>query len=163
METVAFSEGEPAWVFPERSVTQTLMRLLSASSERMREIASMLPGGWAGWSGSGLEYCLYPSGQRCLSGSAENTDVSFTVELMPPGFYAEAPPGGWEVTAEISVRCDAEVDCGMHTVEAFTPNTYATAEDAVAAVEVASRWLLDRCKAVPPADWRTRDRQSRHA
>jgi hypothetical protein len=41
METVAFPEGEPAWVFPERSVTQTLMRLLSASSERMREIASI--------------------------------------------------------------------------------------------------------------------------
>jgi hypothetical protein len=163
VETVAFSEGEPTWVFPKRSVTQALMRSLSASSERMREIATMLPGGRAGWSGSGLEYCLYPSGQRRLSGFAENADVTFIVELMPPGFYSEAPPRAWEVTAEISVRCDAEIDCGMHTVEAFTPNTYTAAEDAVAAVEAATRWLLERSETVPPGGWRARDPRSRHA
>src|ERR1700685_3452259 len=98
VETVAFSEGEPTWVFPEGSVTQVLLRSLSASGERMHQIATMLPRR-AGWTGSGLEYCLYPSGKRCLSGFAENADVTFLVELTPPGFYSEAAPGAWEVTA----------------------------------------------------------------
>jgi hypothetical protein len=162
VETVAFLEGEPTWVFPKRSVTQALMRSLSASSERMCEIAAMLPGGRAGWTGSGLEYCLYPSGRRNLSGFAENADVTFIVELMPPGSHPEALQDAWEVTAEISVRCDAEIYCGMHTLETFTPNTYTTAEDAVAAVEAATRWLLERSEAVPHGDWRARDPRSGH-
>jgi hypothetical protein len=161
VETVAFLEGEPTWVFPKGSVTQALVRSLSASSERMREIAAMLPGGRAGWTGSGLEYCLYPSGQRNLSGFAENADVTFTVELMPPGFRAEAPRDAWEVTAEISVRCDAEIDCGMHTLETFTPNTYTTAEDAVSAVEAATLWLFERSESLAPSNWRARDPRSR--
>jgi hypothetical protein len=162
VETVAFSEGEPTWVFPDASVTETLMGSLSASSERMREIAAMLPGGHAGWTGSGLDYCLYPSGQRNLSGFAENADVTFIVELMPPGFSLEAPRDTWEVTAEISVRCDAEIDCGMHTLETFAPNVYNTADDAVSAVEAATRWLFERSNAVLPGDWRARDPRSRH-
>jgi hypothetical protein len=157
VETVAFSEGEPTWVFPEGSVTQALLRSLSESGGRMHQIAAMLPDGRAGWTGSGLEYCLDPSGQRHLSGFAENADVTFLVELMPPGFYSEAAPGAWEVTAEISVRCDAKTDCGSHTIEAFTPNAYSTAEDAVAAVEKATHWLLERSEAVPPGDWQARD------
>ena len=161
-ETVACSEGEPTWVFPKGSVTEALMRSLSASSGRIREIAAMLPGGRAGWTGSGLEYCLYPSGQRNLSGFAENADVTFTVELTPPGSYPEAPRDTWEVTAEISVRCDAQIDCGMHTLETFTPTTYNTANDAVSALEAATRWLFERSNAVLPGDWRARDPRSRH-
>lgn len=161
METVVLSEGEPTWVFPSQSVTQTLLQSLTGSSQRLCELAALLPGGRAGWSGSGLEYCLYPSGQRCLSGFAENADVTFTVELVPPGSDV-AGSGVWDVTAEISVRCDAEIDCGMHVVEAFTPNTYATAEDAVSAVEKSSRWLLERSKAIPPEEWRSKDQRSRH-
>ena len=162
VETVAFSDGEPAWVFPEGSVTEALLTSLSASSERMRKIAAMLPGGHAGWTGSGFEYCLYPSGQRNLSGYAENADVTFTIELLPPGFYPQAPRDTWEVTAEISVRCDAEIDCGMHTLETFTPKTYNTANEAVSAVAAATRWLFERSNAVLPGDWRARDPRSRH-
>jgi len=163
MKTVPLAEGDTSWVFAEDSVTSAMVKSLSASSDRMLEVASLLPGGRASWSGSGLEYDLYPSGQRSLSGSAENAQVSFTVALLPPGFYPGAAPSAWEVTAEISVRCDAEIDCGMHTVEEFTPNSYLAAEDAVAAVDAATRWLLGRCRTVPPGDWRRRDPRSGHA
>jgi len=163
MKTVPLAEGEPTWVFPPESVTPSLMASLLASSGRLLEIASLLPHGRAGWSGSGLEYNVFPSGQRSLSGWAENDQVTFLAELLPPGFYPDGAPQQWEVTADISVRCDAKNDCGMHSVEEFTPNSYATAEDAVAAVEKAAGWLLDRCRAVPPGDWRTRDPRAGHA
>jgi hypothetical protein len=162
VKTVPIAEGDPAWVFPEEVVTSALAESLSASSDRVRQVATLLPAGRAGWSGSGLEYWLYPSGKRCLSGVAENPQVSFTVDLIPPDFYPGASSSDWQVTADISVRCDAEADWGMHAVESCTPQACREAEDAVAAVETATRWLLDRCRAVPPADWRTRDPRSGH-
>jgi hypothetical protein len=162
MKTVPLAEGEPTWVFPPESVTLSLMASLSASSDRLLEIASLLPHGRAGWSGSGLEYNVFPSGQCSLSGWAENDQVSFLVELLPPAFHPGEAPQQWQVTAEISVRCDARNDCGMHSIEEFTPNSYATAEDAVAAIEKAAGWLLDRCRAVPPSDWRARDPRAEH-
>ena len=109
MKTVPLAEGDPTWVFPEESVTQALMRSLAASSDRLVEIAGLLPGGQAGWSGTGLEYnVLPPSGKCCLYGWAENPQVTFTVEMTPPGFTGPETVG-WEVTAEILVRCDARL------------------------------------------------------
>jgi hypothetical protein len=159
VEAVPLTEGDPAWVFPGESVTLALMAALVASSERLVETAGLLPGGRAGLSGSGLEYNLFPPwGQCCLHGWAESPDVTFAVEMTPPGFN-EAESLGWEVRADISVRCDARYDaaCGMHVMEEFTPNLYATPEQAVAAVDRATHWLLARCRVVPPADWRARD------
>jgi hypothetical protein len=68
------------------------MASLLASSGRLLEIASLLPRGRAGWSGSGLEYNVFPSGQRSSSGWAENDQVPFLVELLPPGFSPAVAP-----------------------------------------------------------------------
>jgi hypothetical protein len=159
MKALSLAEGDPTWVFPEESVSLALMTSLAASGDRLVEVAGLLPRGRAGWSGSGLEYNVYPpSGKCCLYGWAENPQVTFTVELAPPGFPT-AESVGWKVTADISVRCEARYDaaCGMHVMEEFTPQAYATPEEAVAAIERATQWLLARCRAVAPADWRTRD------
>jgi len=160
VETIPLAVGDPAWVFPDESVTPALIASLAASSERLVEIAGLLPGGRAGWSGSGLEYNVFPSGKCSLYGWAESPDpdATFVVEMAPPGYWG-TDSVGWEVTADISVRCDARYDaaCGMHVMEEFTANVYATPEEAVAAVDRATSWLLDRCRAVPPEDWRARD------
>lgn len=162
VKAVALAEGDPTWVFPEESVTQALMTSLATSSDRLVKIAGVLPGGRAGWSGSGLEYNVFPSGQRSLSGWAENPQVTFLVELASPGFHG-TEPRGWEVTADISVRCDARYDaaCGIHVVEQSRPAVHATPEDAVAAVDRATGWLLTRCRTVAPGDWRPVIRWSR--
>jgi len=101
VRAVPLAEGDPTWVFPEESVTQALMTSLVASSDRLVEIAGLLPRGRAGWSGQGLEYNVFPpSGKCCLYGWAESPEmeVSFTVELTPPGF-GRVESVGWEVTA----------------------------------------------------------------
>ena len=158
MKAVPLAEGDPTWVFPETSVSPALMASLAGSGDRLVEVAGLLPGGRAAWYGSGLEYNVYPpSGKCCLYGWAENPQVTFTVELAPPGF--RAGPVGWKVTADISVDCEARYNasCGMHVMEEFAPDVYASPEEAVAAVEQATQWLLARCRAVAPADWLARD------
>ena len=149
-------------MFGEAKITVPLTATLRESSRRLRWLAGQLAHGRVGWTGSGLGYSLYPSGQRSLDGSAENDQVSFLVELRPPGFYAEAGLD-WEVEAEVAVRCDAEVDCGMHTVESFERTGLESAAEAVAALDAATQWLVDRARAVRPADWRRRDPRRGHA
>jgi hypothetical protein len=61
------------------------------------------------------------------------------------------------------VRCEADLDCGMHTVESFERTNLCTAAEAVAALDAATRWLLDRAQVVQPADWRRRDPRRGHA
>jgi hypothetical protein len=156
---VSLAEGDPTWIFPAESVSAALMTSLTASADRLVQVAALLPGGRPGWSGSGLEYNVFPPQGKCnLYGWAENAQVTFVVELAPPGFRTSGSVG-WEVTAEVTVCCEARYDaaCGTHVVEEITPNVYATPEEAVAAVERATQWLLERCRAVAPADWRTRD------
>ena len=86
--------------------------MLAASGDRLVEVARLLPGGRPGWYGSGLEYNVYPpSGICCLYGWAENPQVTFTVELAPPGFRT-AESVGWKVTADISVDCEARYRAG---------------------------------------------------
>jgi hypothetical protein len=99
-----------------------------------------------------------PSGKSCLYGWTESPQVSFAAEMAPPGFLG-AESVGWEAIADISIHRDTQYDaaCGMHVMEEFTPNIYATPEEAVAAVDRATHWPLARCRAVPPADWRARD------
>jgi len=84
---------------------RTVLAILDRSSQRLRNIAANLEGGRAGWTDQGLEYSLFSSGQRSLGGFAENSWVTFTVEVRPPGFYDEGVLT-WEVEAEIAVRCD---------------------------------------------------------
>jgi hypothetical protein len=162
MKAVSLAEGDPTWVFPEESVTPALMASLERSSGQLAEIAGLLTYGRAGWTGSGLEYNLFPpSASCCLYGWAENPQVTFMAELWPPS----RKRAGWEVSADIEVSCDSMVRsaCGMHVVEEFTQDVFDLPEDAVAALQRATDWLLARCRAVPPEQWRARDPMSGHA
>jgi hypothetical protein len=161
MKAVSLAEGDPTWVFPEQSVTPALMASLEMASGKLVEIAGLLVYGRAGWTGSGLEYNLFPPSGIChLYGWAENPQVCFIAELAPP----DRKRAGWEVSADIEVSCDSEVRsaCGMHLVEEFTQDTFDRPEDAVAALQRATDWLLARCRAVPPEQWRARDPMSGH-
>jgi hypothetical protein len=128
------------------------MASLHASSDRFGQLAGLLGNGRAGWTGCGLEYLLYPSGQRCLGGLPGNDQVSFLAELRPPGFYPRAPGPGWEVDAEVAVRCEADLDCGMHTVESFERTNLSTAAEAVAAASTRRHdgCLIARRQSNPP-------------
>jgi hypothetical protein len=155
VETVGLSVGDTDWVFPAGSVTGDMAAVLDRSGERLRGVAAGLGKGRAGWTGEGLEYWLLPSGQRSLGGFAENAQVTFLVELRPPGFYGGAD--GWSVEAEIAVRCDHRADCGMHRIEFREASELDTPADAVATLDEFTGWLMARGREVSPADWRARD------
>ncbi|MCL2466127.1 MAG: hypothetical protein FWF02_08090 [Micrococcales bacterium] len=156
MEKVALLDGEPTWVFPPESATPEVVAALAFSGARLREIAKSL-GGRAGWTGSGLEYWQSASGKWKITGGAENPQVTFFVELCPPGFYECVEI--WTVHAEIAVRCDHMVDCGMHRIESrhAYPRTGAACVDSL---DELTAWLLTRHQEVPPATWRSRDRMA---
>ncbi|MCL2422686.1 MAG: hypothetical protein FWD11_02145 [Micrococcales bacterium] len=156
MEKVALLAGDPAWVFPPEVITPELVATLAFSGARLREIAKSL-GGRAGWTGSGLEYWKSPSGRWKLGGGAENSHVTFLVELCPPGFYECVDI--WSVHAEIAVRCDHMVDCGMHRIE--SRHTYPrTGPDSADSLDDLTAWLLSRHQEVPPRTWRSLDRSA---
>ena len=127
----------------------------------MLAVVASLDGGSAGWNGSGLEYNIYPSGKGCLSAIAENDQVSFIAQLLPPGFYAVHPESPtWTVDAEICVRCDHLQGCGTHTIEERAWADLADPSAAVSALAEAIFWLAERSSTVPPQDWRARDQRS---
>jgi len=155
MRNVALSEGELAWVFPPNSVSRDEIGSLEHTGERLRKIASILADGRAGWTGSGLEYALYPSGKCGLGGYAENSQVTFGVELWPPNFFEG--DSAWGVEAEISVRCDHPVDCGMHRIERREATELSDPASAIAALDDVTAWLLRRSADVTPDEWRKLD------
>lgn len=155
METVELSEGELAWVFPSDSVSPDGVESLARASERLCGIAASLADGRAGWTGRGLEYSLFPSGQRSLGGFAENSQVTFGVELLPPHFFEG--DSAWAVEAEISVRCDHPVDCGMHRIEFRQAAELGDPQSAIAALDDFTDWLSRRSAEVAPHEWRGRD------
>lgn len=159
VKTVPLADGDPAWVFPGQEDAWALMASLTASGGRMAEIGRLLRVGQAGAAVRGLEYVIYPGlSRRRLWGYAENSQVTFEVEAVPAG-GSDGDPASWEVRAEVSVRCDARYDasCGTHVIEELPVADCATAEETAAAVDRATAWLLARCRAVPPAEWRTRE------
>jgi hypothetical protein len=114
------------------------------------------PRGWESrWTGRGLEYSLFPSGQRSLGGFAENSQVTFGVELLTPHFFEGDSAGG--VEAEISVRCDHPVDCGMHRVEFRQAVELGDPAQAIAVLDDFTIWLLRRSSEVAPDEWQRRD------
>jgi hypothetical protein len=132
-----------------------MLAVLDRVGERLREVAASLSNGRAGWTGEGLEYSLFPSGQRSLGGFAENPQVTFSAELRPPGFYEGART--WSADAEIAVRCDHLVDCGMHRIESRGAPDLDTPADAVATLDEFTDWLSVRSREVPPERWRDAD------
>ncbi len=123
---------------------RTVLAILDRSSQRLRNIAANLEGGRAGWTDQGLEYSLFSSGQRSLGGFAENSWVTFTVEVRPPGFYDEGVLT-WEVEAEMAVRCDhPTVDCGMHRIEFREAPDLEDPVRAIAALDEFTSWLVER-------------------
>ncbi|TCO53779.1 hypothetical protein [Actinocrispum wychmicini] len=153
METIRLADGDPAWMFPPGTFTADIAASLATSSRRLR---ATLPGGRAGLCHEGLEYSLLPDGKCCVSGFAENDLVSFTVELRPPGYYS-AETSTWEVDAEISVRCDHNVDCGTHTVECREVTGLTSPDQAVATLAQLIEWLAQRAAEVPAEQWREMD------
>jgi len=118
VETVRLADGDIAWVFPQLDDPAQVLGVLSAADAHMRRLADHL-GVRPSWTGSGLEfYRLATATDRF--GCAETRDISFAAEL-DSGILGPEPrrEGGppWEVSAEIAVRCDAQVDCGMHAIE----------------------------------------------
>jgi hypothetical protein len=98
-------------------------------------------------------------GASTLSASAETTDVSFSVELFYRGDCTPTPIGPpWQVEGDISVRCDAEIDCGMHEIEQAQRRAASPMEAARALLEVAT-WLRAR-GAARRGRWGPEDRRS---
>jgi hypothetical protein len=155
VDTVALADGDLRWVFPLGTMTPELIAVLEQANRRFLDIAAALDQGRAGWTGRGLEFWLLPSGQRKLAGFAESAQVTFIAELLPPVYFE--PASSWEVTAEIAVRCDHEVDCGMHRIESTEELGLKTAQQAIQAFGDMTEWLLRRAMAVEPDEWRTRD------
>jgi hypothetical protein len=155
MQNVALSEGELEWVFPADSVSRDEFESLERAGERLREIAANLADGRAGWTGKGLEYALYPSGKCSLGGFAENSQVTFGVELWPPLFFES--DSAWGVEADISIRCDHPVDCGMHRIELREAAELGDPAAAIAVLDDFTAWLLRRSAEVAPDEWQNCD------
>jgi hypothetical protein len=165
VETIALADGDPRWVFPKLDDPSRVLEALRAGDARLRRLAADL-GVTPSWTGSGLEFHRFPNGVTDLFGSAETSQVSFIAELnsgiLGPQFRtAGGPP--WEVSAEISVRCDARRDCGMHLIEERPPSRHHSPLEAAAELAAAGQWLLDRGTAEQPSSWGDRDRLSGHS
>lgn len=156
MEMIALSKGEPAWVLGA-DASSTAVSNIARAADTLVRVAAGLDGGRAGWEGEGLEYCRLPlKPTTTLSGFAENEQVTFWIELLPPGCFDGSE---WEVSDSVSVRCDHEVDDGMHVIEQreLRPSD---AEGAAAALAEVAGWLLARSQQVHPSHWRGLDVQA---
>ncbi len=150
METVPLDDGDTSWLF---GTAHDAMRVASTLQEARRNVeeTARRTDGRAGWSGAGLEWHRYPSGQTSLVGFSEGPDwVSFWAQLERDG-------EGWQVDAQIGVRCGGEVDCGEHVVERLPAQGVATPDAAATALLVATQWLLSRATAEPLTYWRASD------
>ena len=158
METIPLGDGDPRWVFGETARIDDVLQLVREADAEILRLAAHL-GVRASWTGSGIEYHRMP-GRTALFGCAEAGDVSFAVEL------SSWQPGGvppWEVEAEVSVRCDAYNDCGMHRIEAIDEQSFDSPVGAARALLEAATWVRRRGMAEPLTSWRQRDTISRHA
>jgi hypothetical protein len=163
VETIALADGDLAWVFPHMEDPHRVVAALSGADADIRKLADHL-GVRPGWTGSGLEFHR-AARIADLCGFAETDDVSFLTELGSQTLDGEqysrgGPP--WEVTAEIAVRCDADNDCGMHTIEAWPASRHDSPLEAATTLARAARWLLDRGTAEPVTYWREHDPSSGH-
>jgi hypothetical protein len=165
VETIALADGDARWVFPRLYDPSPVQEALLAADADMRRLADHL-GVTPSWTGSGIEFHRFPTGVTDLFGCAETTQVTFAAELnsgiLGPELRKDGGPP-WEVTAEITVRCDAPRDCGMHIIEERPPARHHSPLAAAADLAAAARWLFDRGTSERPSSWRDRDRISGHA
>lgn len=161
MEVFPLDQGDPAWVFGDNYETEPVHRLLAEAADQMIALACAVHG-QASWAGAGLEFHRLPGGpwhgpRTKLAGSVAVSDgISFEVDLSP----AE---GAFEVDAEIAVRCDAQVDCGMHTVLALPSRQATDAKHAADELLAATRWLYHQGLAQSTLHWREQDPRAGHA
>jgi hypothetical protein len=166
VETVPLADGDLRWVFPDMTEHSAIKPILAEAAECIERLARQM-GVRASWRGSGLEFQRFPQQDSLadLSGYAETGDVTFFAEIDVPRHPTEwtmTPPPPWLVEASIAVRCDADIDCGMHTIEERT-GSYDTALDAARALASMTHWLLDRGTTTSPTAWRALDQISKHA
>ncbi|BCJ68360.1 hypothetical protein [Polymorphospora rubra] len=163
MATIPLVDGNLRWVFPGLEHTGEVLDLVRQADAQIRLLAGHL-GGRASGPGSGIEFHRLELGQASLFGYAEAGDVSFVVQLWFPRRCAwdlsTGPP--WEVNGEVTVRCDAGVDCGPHFIEELTPREFDSPTDAARALAAAASWLRQRGTAEPVYSWRMRDPRSGH-
>jgi hypothetical protein len=164
VETVKLADGDIAWVFPQLDNPEQVLEALSAADAHIRTLADHL-GVRPSWTGSGLEFHREVV-VTDLFGCAETRDVSFVAELNSGILGSELRRAGgppWEVSAEIAVRCDAQVDCGMHIIELWPASKHDSPLEAATALADAAKWLLNRGTAELPTSWRDRDPRSGHS
>jgi hypothetical protein len=161
MEVFPLEQGDPAWVFGD-DFDAAIHQTLSRAAEQVIALASVVHGR-PGWSGAGLEFHQYPGSPR--HGIAPQTQLSGSV-ATPDGTSFEAnlarAQNGFEVDAEIAVRCDAEADCGMHTVLALPTAQSPDAAQAAEALLTATQWLHQQAISHQPDHWRNNDPHARH-
>jgi hypothetical protein len=145
VDTIPLADGDVGWVFPELDDAGEVLDLLRRADSEIRLLADHL-GVRASWTGSGIEFHRLECGQASLFGCAETDDVSFIVELWVPHNRASDLQLGpsWEVDGEISVRCDAPADCGMHSIEEAAPRQFDTPLGAALALLEVATWLRQR-------------------
>ena len=163
MQTIPLAEGDVRWVFPELDDTGEVLDLVRRADAQIRVLAGHL-GVRASWTRSGIEFHRLEWGQASLFGCAEAGDVSFVAQLWFPRRCATdlgvGPP--WEVDGEISVRCDARVDCGPHFIEEAPAREFDSPLAATRTLLEVATWLREHAMAEPLDSWRQRDTRSGH-
>ncbi|MEH1016435.1 hypothetical protein V6U90_25435 [Micromonospora sp. CPCC 206060] len=162
MEAIPLLDGDLRWVFPGLTETDEMLDLVRRADGEFRLLADHL-GARPGWTGSGIEFHRLEWGQASLSGCVESGEVSFVAQLWYPRRCGtdlrSGPP--WAVDGEITVRCDARVDCGPHYIEETTRELDVPLAAARELLRVAT-WLRERGTTELRHSWRQRDPRSGH-
>ena len=157
---IPLPEGDLLQVFPDLPDAEAVAQRLDQARRTVEEMAARM-GSAAGFTGCGLEF----SGAT-LAGVVHGPnwdDAEFLAELRPAGTYADDDPAtGWFTHATISIRCDADIDCGMHLVEELAESHATTPLEAANALRTATRWLSERASAEVRPYWREHDPESGH-
>ena len=163
MEVEPVDEADLGRLFDDMTTSEVEVAraLLLPAAARLVGLADVY-GVRAGWTGAGLELASLPSGQMWIGGFVEPSEASFYVELLPPDHYNLGNDFHWHVQAEVSVRCDAVNDCGMHRIQTVKEIETDNAARAVVELVDAVDRLCEVASSQPLEVWRERDTQSGH-
>ncbi len=163
MEVEPVDEADLGKLFDDMTTreVEVARALLVPAAARLVGLADVY-GVRAGWTGAGLELASLPSGQMWIGGFVEPSEVSFYVGLLPPDHYVQGNDLQWHVEAEVSVRCDAANDCGMHRIQTVKEIEADSGVGAVVELVDAVDRLCEVASSQPLEVWRERDTQSGH-